>query len=113
MIKYIIFDLSGNEIYVARRCLPLIIPQPGMTERNADDVWNANVEAISEAINKSGIFPEDILAIDLTGYGNGVCFIDKDGKPTENSIVFTDSSTSNYLTKWGKNGVEQKVYNLT
>jgi len=113
MIKCVIFDLNGNEIYVARRTPPFIISKPGMTERDPDIVWKSNVDAISEALINSGVSSRDILAIGLTGYGNGACFINKYGEPTTNCIVSTDSRSNNYLEKWRKNGVEQKVYDLT
>ena len=76
MIKCAIFDLLGNEIVVASRHLEMITPQPGMTERDANEVWQANIESIKEALDKCALQGEDIEAIGLTGYGNGLCLID-------------------------------------
>ena len=112
-IKCAIFDLRGNEIAVSSRRLGMITPQPGMTERNADEVWLMNIECINEALRKSKLQGADIQAIGLTGYGNGLCLVDKNGHPTMNCIVSTDNRGVNYVAQFVQNGVEEKLYEFT
>lgn len=112
-IKCALFDLAGNELGVGSSNLPLAIPQAGWTERDCEDVWRANLDAIREAIRRAGVDPADILAVGLTGYGNGACFVDAAGNPTYNCIVSTDSRASGYLAKWEADGTMQKVYDRT
>jgi L-xylulokinase len=113
MIKCAIFDLQGNEIVVASRHLEMITPKPGVTERDANEVWQANIESIKEALNKSHLRGEDIEAIGLTGYGNGLCLVDKNGYPTMNCIVSTDNRGAKYASQFAENGIEKEVYKLT
>lgn len=112
-IKCAIFDLNGKEIAVASRSLEMILPAPGMTERNAEQIWQANVEVIREALQKSGIQPGEIAAIGMTGYGNGICFVDQDGKATYNCIVSTDNRGGKYAELYAQNGIEKEAFALT
>lgn len=112
-IKCVIFDFQGNEIAVSSRRLEMITPKPGMTERDANEVWLANVETIKEAFSKSGLQGADIQAIGLTGYGNGLCLVDKNGNPTMNCIVSTDNRAVKYVAQFAQNGVEKSLYEFT
>lgn len=112
-IKCAVFNLQGKEVSVASRRLPIFIPAPGYTERNAVDVWEANADAIGEAIAKAGIKGSDILAVGLTGYGNGLCLVDKQGNPTYNCIVSTDNRASGYSRIFAENGAEREIYPMT
>jgi L-xylulokinase len=112
-IKCAIFDLQGNEIVVASRWVDMIIPKPGMTERDANTVWQFNIGVIREALEKSGIQPQDILGVGLTGYGNGICLVDGQGQPTDNCIVSTDNRGVKYAEFYAQNGVEEQAFALT
>lgn len=111
--KCAIFDLEGREMGIGSCTLPLETPCDGWTERDGEDVWNANVKAVREAIANAGISSEEIIGVGLTGYGNGACFVDKDGKAVYPCIVSTDSRASDYLAKWEKDGTMKAVYELT
>ncbi len=112
-IKCAIFDLQGKVVALSRRSLGMITPKPGMTERDGDEVWLANIEVIKEALAKSGIQSADVLAIGLTGYGNGLCLVDKEGNPTMNCIVSTDNRGVDHVAKFIENGVEKALYEST
>ena len=112
-IKCAVFALDGREISVASRRLPIQIPQLGYTERDARDVWNANAQAISEALNKAGVRGEQVLAVGLTGYGNGLCLVDEKGEPTCPCIVSTDNRAADYCDLFAQNGAERKIYPMT
>lgn len=109
-IKCALFDLQGHEIAVSSRQAPLIIPQPGMTERDPGLVWRTNVEVIREVLRSSGVNPREIIGIGLTGYGNGMCLVDADGKPTWNCIVSTDTRGSLYAEKFAASGIEREAF---
>jgi L-xylulokinase len=112
-IKCVLFDDEGNQIAAARRRVAMLMPAPGFTERNADDVWQANADSIREAITRAGISPQQIAAIGLTGYGNGICLVDAFGKSTYPCIVSTDSRASSYCREFRLSGAERAIYPLT
>jgi Sugar (pentulose and hexulose) kinases len=113
IIKCVVFAADGRQVGSGGVTLPLISPAPGMTERGMEEVWDANVQAIRQAIGAAGIDLRDIAAVGLTGYGNGICFVDDDGAPTFNAVVSTDNRGQPFVTECRENGVEKQVYALT
>lgn len=112
-IKCAIFGMDGEEIAVAGRRLPISVPAPGFTERDALQVWEANAEAIRESIEKAGISGKQIKAVGLTGYGNGLCLVDGKGEPTCSCIVSTDNRAADYCRRFAENGAERAIYPMT
>ncbi|MBC8585270.1 FGGY-family carbohydrate kinase [Youxingia wuxianensis] len=113
MTKCAVFDLKGNEIAVASVRIPLIEPQAGWTERDLNEVWEGNAKVISEAVKKAGVSPDEIIGIGLTGYGNGICFVDKEGNPVYNGVVSSDNRGADLCTRLADEGVQDAIYHLT
>ncbi|MHC4457231.1 MAG: FGGY-family carbohydrate kinase [Planctomycetota bacterium] len=107
--KAAIFDLQGKEIAVASRRTETLTPKPGWAERNINEVWQATAEAIKEVITKSGLSPEEIVAVAPTGHGNGLYLVDKQGNPVRPAIMSTDSRARSYIDQWLKQGVDEAV----
>ena len=112
-IKCAVFSLEGRELAVASRSLPMDIPAPGFTERDANLVWEANADAIAEALEKAGIAGEDVLGVGLTGYGNGILLFDEQGEPVSPAIVSTDERANDLCDELAEAGVEREVYQYT
>jgi L-xylulokinase len=111
--KAAIFDENGTQISVANVSTVTITPKPGYTERNMVELWNVNAEAIRTAIQKSGINPNDIAGVSLSGHGKGLYMVGKDDKPAYNGILSTDARAWKYIEKWNSDGVKEKVYEKT
>lgn len=107
--KAAIFDLNGNEIATAGKQTRMIVPKPGYTERNMEELWLANCECIRLALEKSGISGTDILGIAVCGHGKGLYPWGKDGKPAYNGIISTDNRAWKYPKKWKESGVYQEL----
>lgn len=58
--KAAIFDENGEQISVASVPTETLTPKPGYTEKNLDDLWDVNAQAIKNAIEKSGIDSKEI-----------------------------------------------------
>ena len=112
-IKCAVFDTSGNEIAIARTQVPMDTPHPGWTERNGDQVWQANVKVIRESLEKAGISGSDVAAIGLTGYGCGIVFADENVNTTYPIIVSTDDRASEYPQKFRREGVDRALFPYT
>ena len=111
--KAVIFDIIGKEVASASASVRLITPQAGFTERDMDELWDANCKVIREAIVKAGIKPEEIKGVACTGHGKGLYLWGKEGKPCYNGIVSTDSRAWMYPEKWRKDGTADRVYEKT
>lgn len=111
--KAAIFDEHGCQISVASVPTVTITPKPGYTERDMEELWQVNVQAVRQAIETSGIDPRDIAGVSFSGHGKGLYLIGKDGKPAYNGIVSTDARAWSYVKKWNEDGTAKKVYEKT
>ena len=51
--KVIAFDLTGGEVASASRPYPLLTPQPGWVEQDAEQVWQALLDALREVAGRT------------------------------------------------------------
>lgn len=107
--KAAIYTFDGSEIAKASERTEMIFPEPGHTERDMDALWHANRNAIRMAIEKSGVAPEEIRGVAVTGHGNGMYLVDEAGKPTYNGIVSTDSRATSYVKSWNTDGTFEQT----
>lgn len=112
-IKCAIFDPQGREIAIASAQIPMSMPEPGFTERDAEQVWLANAQVVRTALEKAGISGADIAAIGLTGYGNGLVFVAEDGMPVYPAIVSTDDRASDYCKRFRAEGIDRALFPYT
>ena len=52
MVKAVIFDGNGKEVAGAAAKLRMITPEASMTERDMEELWEANCQVIREALAK-------------------------------------------------------------
>ena len=110
LTKAAIYDLSGREVAIAERRIDMVFPQPGHTERELSAVWEANVGAIRDAISSSGVSPEEIAAVAITGHGNGLYLIGANGEIPDRGINSTDTRAQDFIARWREDGTAGKVY---
>ena len=89
--KAALFDEDGKQISVASVPTVTITPKPGYTERDMDELWEVNAQAVRNAIEKSNIDPKDIAGVSFSGHGKGLYMVGYDGKPSYNGIISTDT----------------------
>src|SRR5271157_28761 len=111
--KAVLFDGKGNTIADASRKVPVIMPQPGFTERDMNALWQANCEVIREVITGSGVPPAGIQGVACTGHGKGLYLWGRDGRPAYNGIVSTDTRAWMYPEKWENDGTAERVFEKT
>lgn len=111
--KAALFDTEGRQIAVASVPTVTITPRPGYTERDMDELWNVNAEAVRTAVQRSGVNPKDIAGVSFSGHGKGLYMVGKDGRPAYNGILSTDARAWQYIEKWQTDGTKEKVYEKT
>ena len=52
-IKCAVYDLNGKELAISRTQIPMNIPEAGFTERDVENVWEANVKVIKAVLKKT------------------------------------------------------------
>ena len=85
-----------------------------MTERDMEELWEANCQVIREALAKAGGgAAEKIRGIACSGHGKGLYLWGKDNKPAYNGIVSTDGRAWKYPEQWQKDGTAEKAFEKT
>lgn len=112
-IKCSIYDCNGNEVCSSGARVPMNVTREGHTEKDAEEVFAVNCRVIHEVIESSGIHPDRIIALGITGYGNGLCFVDKTCTAVYPCIVSTDTRAVSYVAKWMADGTAEKIYAAT
>lgn len=93
--RAIIFDLQGRILSLGRKNFSLIYPHPGWVEQDPEEVWQAQHEAILEALNSASLSPSQIEAVGITNQRETTVVWDKStGKPLHNAIVWQDRRTA-------------------
>lgn len=108
-----LFDQYGREICVSSTDTNVIIPYPGYTERDMEEMWQANIKVIRDILQKSGIDPIHIKGLAVCGHGKGLYLWGKDGKPAYNGIISTDTRATEIVKKWQMEKIEEKTFPIS
>lgn len=88
--KTVLFDADGNIVASALEEYPLYQPENGWAEQNPEDWWKAAVNTLRQVVEESGVDPQDIKAVGLSGQMHGLVMLDKDGRVLRRSIIWCD-----------------------
>lgn len=111
--KASIFSAAGEEIATVSVDTKMITPFPGFTERDMDEMWDANCACIRGVIEKSGIDAADIACVAVCGHGKGLYLWGKDNRPVRYGIISTDNRAWEYPKKWQQDGTEERVFAIS
>ncbi|QIP13867.1 carbohydrate kinase [Spirosoma aureum] len=110
--KAVLFDVTGREVQVASCKIATHYPQPGWSERNMTELWQATARTIHEVIDRAGIKSEQIAAIGNTGHGNGLYLLDRSGQPLR-GIQSLDCRGAGICAEWAASNLLERVYPYT
>ena len=112
-VKAALYDEHGAELAVAGKTMAPLHPAPGCLERDPAAMWAAICERLAQAPEKAGVAPSSIVAVGLTGYGNGLYLLDRSGAPVRNGILSPDLRAQAIVASWRASGLEDAVIPLT
>lgn len=92
--KTILTDSKGNILASATFEYPLYQPNIGWAEQNPLDWWEASANGIKAVLQDSGVAPDDVKAVGLTGQMHGLVMLDKDYNVIRPSIIWCDQRTA-------------------
>ncbi len=113
VVKTVVFDIEGKEIAVSKRYVPIETPRPGWAEQDMEKVWESVKQTIVEAVAKAKISPSSIVAIGVTGQGDGCRLLDKDKKPVRPSILWIDGRAGDVVSEWKRKGLEKSSFKIS
>lgn len=92
--KTVLFDQNGAAIASATVEYPLYQPKNGWAEQEPSDWWQAAAATVRRVIDESGVAPEAIKGVGLSGQMHGLVMLDEAGEPLRRSIIWCDGRTS-------------------
>lgn len=111
-IKTATFTLEGKELTRAARETPLEMPREGWVEQDMAATWDRAAATIREAVDALGGDAE-VIALGVTGQGDGCWLIDGDGEPVRDAILWSDGRAADYLPAWKENGTADRIREIT
>jgi xylulokinase len=109
--KAIAFDLTGAEVAAASRGYPLLTPQPGWVEQNAESVWQALLEALREVAGRTA--GHRIVALALAAQAGSIIPTDAAGDPVHPMITWLDRRTDALVASWQRDGTVEAIRRLS
>ncbi|MGN0554522.1 MAG: FGGY family carbohydrate kinase, partial [Candidatus Fimenecus sp.] len=91
--KAVLFDEIGVKIASASAEYPMYQPQNGWAEQDPEDWWNAAVTVIGEMLTKSGVSPDEIVSLGISGQMHGLVMLDENGEVIRPCILWCDQRT--------------------
>ena len=92
--KTVLFDEKGGVIASATIEYPLYQPQNGWAEQDPLDWWNASAKTTKTVIEKSGVAPEAIVGVGISGQMHGLVMLDGKNNVLRPSIIWCDQRTA-------------------
>ncbi|MEM6943411.1 MAG: FGGY-family carbohydrate kinase [Pseudomonadota bacterium] len=91
VIKAVAFDLEGKQLAIASRRNDYRTLPDGGVEQNMARTWDDTVAVMRDVVEAVADLPARLLAIGVTGQGDGCWLIDADGRPVHDGWLWLDA----------------------
>ncbi|MBY8346063.1 carbohydrate kinase [Streptomyces spinosirectus] len=109
MVKAAAFDGDGRELAVEARPVGLAL-HGGVVEQDMEEVYAAVVAVLAELTSRVA---EPVELAGLTGQGDGVWLVDKEGRPVRPAASWMDGRAHELLDQWLADGTFETVFRRT
>ena len=110
-VKALVVGVDGEVCGKATRTMTVDVPEAGHAERDMDAVWGAVSEVVPEVLAAVG--EVEVLAVGVTGQGDGAWLVDTDGAPVRPAILWLDGRSEGVVRKWEVDGRATAVWDAT
>lgn len=111
--KAVIFDTAGRTVAVGSRRVEQRQPRPRHVERDMHETWTAAAGAIRDALEIGKVPADAIAGVGVTGHGDGLYLVDRNGAPLGPGILSLDSRAFSVREGWREAGLLQQAMELT
>ncbi|GAA2453204.1 FGGY family carbohydrate kinase [Agromyces soli] len=113
-VKTVAFRLDGTIAGVARSSVRIERDSRGGAEAELDRIWDAAAATITAVLEEVRADDDpEILAIGLTGQGDGAWFVDREGRPVRPAALWLDGRATERLATWRADGRAEAVHRAT
>jgi xylulokinase len=109
--KAVAFDATGAEVASASRPYGLLTPQPGWVEQDAELVWRALLDALTETRSRAA--GRRIVALALAAQAGSIIPTDAAGDPVHPMITWLDRRTDDLVARWRQDGTAERIRQLS
>ena len=97
--RSILFNLSGNQVFIAQKEFRQIYPKNGWVEHDPNEIWEVTLRTLNDVIKESIRLQGKILTIGITNQRETTLVWDKiTGNCIYNAIVWQDRRTFSYCS---------------
>ena len=112
--RSILFNLSGNQVFIAQKEFRQIFPKDGWVEHDPKEIWEVTLKTLNDVIKESIRLQGKILTIGITNQRETTLVWDKiTGNCIYNAIVWQDRRTFSYCSFLKKKGIEKIIKSKT
>lgn len=112
--RAVVFDRRGASLSEASRPLRQYYPDDGWVEHDAEEIFQASIEVMREAVARAGRPISDVAAIGITNQRETVVLWDKvTGRPVHRAIVWQDRRTEDVCARLRDDGLEPRITERT
>lgn len=112
-VKAVLYSLQGETLAAGHRAVTVVRTPDGAAESDIDLVWEAVVGAVRQALSQARSAAPDVVAIGVTGQGDGAWLIDADGRPVRPAALWLDGRGADRVTAWQRDGRDAAVIAAT
>ena len=107
-------DETGTPRFSAYREFPQYFPQPGWVEHDAEEIWSATLETLTEVVAHITQDGSTIAGIGITNQRETtVAWSKKSGRPLHRALVWQDRRTAQRCDELRSEGFEPTIRRLT
>jgi glycerol kinase len=112
--RAILFDKKANIVGISQKETSIQYPRPGWVMQDADEIWHAVLEVISQVILKNNIDPSEVAALGISNQREtSVLWSKKTGMPVTSAIVWQSKQTKDICQRWKENEYEELIHQKT
>lgn len=108
--RAIVFDKAQNMLAVSQKEFTQFFPQAGYVEHDPLEIWETQKFVMLDALDKSGVRPEEIAAIGITNQRETTIVWDREtGRPVYNAIVWQCRRTAPICEQLKRQGLSDYI----
>jgi len=112
-VKAVLYTLDGETLAAGHRSVAVRRLPDGGAESDIDEVWDAVRAAVRQALSLSRSVQPDVVAIGVTGQGDGAWLVDADGRPVRPAALWLDGRGADRVADWQRDGRDAAVVAAT
>lgn len=112
-VKAVLYSLEGETLAAGHRSVAVVRTPDGGAESDIDLVWEAVVGAVRQALSQARSTAPDVVAIGVTGQGDGAWLVDAEGRPVRPAALWLDGRNADRVTAWQRDGRDAAVIAAT